>query len=49
VNTTAGRVSWTQDPVDPRGVPLIGRGVAGHIRFTQPEQALDVKQPRHTV
>jgi hypothetical protein len=46
VNTSPGRVSWVQDPVDPRGVPLIGRGVAGHIRFTQPERALIAKQPR---
>jgi hypothetical protein len=32
----------TYDPSDSltlRGIPAIGRGVAGHIRNTQPEQA----------
>jgi hypothetical protein len=35
-NTAPGKVSWVQDPVDPRGVPLIGRGVQGAIRWTRP-------------
>jgi hypothetical protein len=42
----AGKVTWVQDPVDLRGVPAIGRGVAGAVRGTQPERALIAKQPR---
>jgi hypothetical protein len=45
-STTAGKVTWVQDPVDLRGVPAIGRGVAGAVRGTQPERALIAKQPR---
>ena len=43
-NTTNGTVRWVQDPVDLRGLPMVGRGVAGAIRHSQPEQALISKQ-----
>jgi hypothetical protein len=46
MSTTAGRVSWVQNPVDLRGLPMIGRGVGGHIFNTQPERVLIGKQPR---
>jgi hypothetical protein len=46
VNTSPGKVTWVQDPVDARGVPLIGRHTGGVIRGTQPERALIAKQPR---
>ena len=45
-NTAPGVVTWVQDPVDLRGLPAIGRGVAGAVRGTQPERALIAKQPR---
>ncbi len=38
--TVAGKVTWIVRPVDPRGVPLIGRGCAGVIRGTQPGSGL---------
>lgn len=40
-NTTPAKVTWLVDPSDAitlRGIPAIGRGVAGHIPHTQPEQ-----------
>ncbi len=33
------KVTWINDPSDAltlRGIPAIGRGVAGHIRYTNP-------------
>lgn len=36
VSTEPGSVRWIQDPVDLRGLPAIGRGVAGEIRYTRP-------------
>lgn len=38
--TSDGKVSWIQDPVDPRGVPIIGRGVTGAIRHSRPGDGL---------
>jgi hypothetical protein len=45
VNTAAGEVRWVTDPVDLRGLPAIGRNVAGAIRHAEPEGALLAKQP----
>ena len=45
-STADGAVWWISDPVDLRGLPAIGRNVAGAIRHSQPEQALIGKQPR---
>ena len=45
-STASGKVTWVQDPVDLRGLPAIGRGVAGAVRGTQPDRALIAKQPR---
>lgn len=36
VSTSAGVVTWMQDPVDFRGLPAIGRGVQRAIRGTRP-------------
>jgi hypothetical protein len=40
VNTSPGVVWWVQDPVDLRGLPAIGRGVQGAIRWTKPGENL---------
>jgi hypothetical protein len=40
VNTSGGKVTWIQDPVDARGVPIIGRGTSGAIRGTRPGDGL---------
>jgi hypothetical protein len=40
--TTPGRVTWITDPSDAltlRGIPAIGRGVAGAIAGTNPAQS----------
>lgn len=41
ISTAPGTVRWTQDPVDLRGLPAIGRGVAGAIRGTRPGDRLE--------
>ena len=40
VQTAAGKVTWVQDPQDLRGLPMIGRGVQGAIRYTRPGDSL---------
>jgi hypothetical protein len=36
VQTSEGKITWMQDPTDLRGIPAIGRGVAGCIAGTNP-------------
>ena len=35
--TTPGKITWLQDPVDLRGIPAIGRNVGGAIAGTRPD------------